>query len=72
MVANNKQTREKCEADLTEFIKVNYREHVRYFNNTITWQAQHNTYTMLSLIYTLLHSTVTMQLQLSWFNIQIH
>jgi len=28
MVANNKQTREKCEADLNKFIKVNYREHI--------------------------------------------
>jgi len=27
-IANNKQKREKCEADLNKFIKVNYREHI--------------------------------------------
>ena len=28
MVANNKQKRERCEADLNKFVKVNYREHI--------------------------------------------
>ena len=32
MVANNKQKREKCETDLTKFIKVNYREQYKHAN----------------------------------------
>ena len=28
MVANNKQEKRKCEADLNKFIKVNYHEHI--------------------------------------------
>ena len=30
MIANNKQKREKCETDLTKFIKVNYSEQYKH------------------------------------------